>query len=177
MLKDAILKVKIFDGTELDERLTRSTVKLENDLTITVPNSLIHFEEKADIPKVVGDWIFKAQLLDRCSLRSALDTDTIRLYAKNGDEVIDWLKDTSNQDIFASAWANGYTVEKEPIYKVKLKNIAGDEDYLVKTSTNGLRFYNNIYTKSRTHTREELKRAGFDWVFDCPGIEVEEVTE
>ena len=27
-LKDAILKVKILDRTELDERLTRSTVKL-----------------------------------------------------------------------------------------------------------------------------------------------------
>lgn len=86
MLKDAILKVKILDKTEIDERLTRSKVKLENDLTVTVPNSLIHFEEKAVIPKVVGDWIFKSQLIDRRSLRSALETATIILYAKNGDE-------------------------------------------------------------------------------------------
>ena len=34
-LKDAILKVKVLDRTELDERLMRSTVKLENDLTVS----------------------------------------------------------------------------------------------------------------------------------------------
>lgn len=99
MLKDALLKVKILDGTELDKRLTRTTVKFGNDLTVTLPNSLIHLEEKVVIPEFVADWIFKAQLVDRRSLRSALETATIRLYAKNGDEVIDWLKDTSNQDI------------------------------------------------------------------------------
>ena len=27
------------------------------------------------------------------------------------------------------------------------------------------------------HTRKELEETGFGWVFDCPGIEVEEVTE
>ena len=27
------------------------------------------------------------------------------------------------------------------------------------------------------HTYEELEQAGFGWVFDCPGIEVEEVEE
>ena len=25
------------------------------------------------------------------------------------------------------------------------------------------------------HTRKELEEAGFDWVFDCTGIEIEEV--
>ena len=25
------------------------------------------------------------------------------------------------------------------------------------------------------HTRKELEEADFDWVFDCPGIEIEEV--
>ena len=32
MLKDALLKVKIFDGTELDKRLTRTTVKFDSPL-------------------------------------------------------------------------------------------------------------------------------------------------
>lgn len=55
MLKDALLKVKVLDGTELDKRLMRSTIKFENDLTVTLPNSLIHFEEKVVIPKFVAD--------------------------------------------------------------------------------------------------------------------------
>ena len=25
------------------------------------------------------------------------------------------------------------------------------------------------------HTRKELEEAGFGWVFDCPGIDIEEV--
>lgn len=29
--------------------------------------------------------------------------------------------------------------------------------------------------EGRTHTRKELEEAGFGWVFDCPGVEVEEV--
>ena len=170
MLKDALLKVKVFDGTELDKRLTRSTVKFENDLTVTLPNSLIHLVEMTVIPEFVADWILKAQLVDRRSLRSALETATIRLYAKNGDKVIDWLKDTSNQDIFARAWSNGYEVEKEKRYRVKLKTL---NDYLNETET-GIHFYND-YTNNKTFTRKELEDAGFSWVFDCEGIEIEEV--
>lgn len=69
----------------------------------------------------------------------------------------------------------GYKVNKEKRYKVRLKNKSGNEDYLVKTSDNSLRFYNNIYTENRAHTRKELEEAGFDWVFECEGIEIEEV--
>ena len=57
MLKDAILRVKILDRTELDERLMRSTVKLENDLTVTVPNSLIHPSLKK--PRKQSDAVFQ----------------------------------------------------------------------------------------------------------------------
>ena len=55
MLKDALLKVKILDGIKLDKRLTRTTVKFENDLTVTLPNSLIHLVEITVIPEFVAD--------------------------------------------------------------------------------------------------------------------------
>lgn len=66
----------------------------------------------------------------------------------------------------------GYTVEKEKRYEVKLNNT---DDYLVKTNNDDYRFYNNIYTNRRKHTRKEIEKAKFGWVFDCPGIEVKEV--
>lgn len=69
----------------------------------------------------------------------------------------------------------GYEVEEGPRYTVKLKNKAGYEDYLVDTISKGFRFYNNLYTQNRTHTRKELEEADFGWVFDCPGVEVKEV--
>nr|DAK44886.1 MAG TPA: Protein of unknown function (DUF1642) [Caudoviricetes sp.] len=68
----------------------------------------------------------------------------------------------------------GYTVEKEKRYEVKLKNT---DDYLVKTNNDDYRFYNNIYTNRRKHTRKEIEKAKFGWVFNCPGIEVKEVKE
>ena len=47
----------------------------------------------------------------------------------------------------------------------------------MNTETNGFRFYNGIYMNRRFHTRKELEEADFGWVFDCEGVEVEEVTD
>lgn len=69
----------------------------------------------------------------------------------------------------------GYEVEEEKRYLVKLKSNSEEIDYLVDTKTNGYRFFSNLYTQSREHTRKELEEADFGWVFDCPGIEIEEV--
>lgn len=137
-------------------------------------------EPKVQVPEFVADWIFKAQLVDRRSIRSALDTCTIRLYAKRSDEVIDWLKNISNQDTFASAWANDYEVEKEKIYTVKVKAFSGQYlgRYYVNNEELTPQFTRTQFTgkeKLPTFTKKELEEAGFGWVFDSPGIEVEEV--
>lgn len=73
----------------------------------------------------------------------------------------------------------GYEVEKEKRYVVKIKgNIK--ENMLVYGEvleryffTKSLSLDNAIYS----HTRKELDDADFGWVFDCPGIEIEEVNE
>lgn len=82
---------------------------------------------------------------------------------------------TSPFSVLVNMHQFGYEVEKEARYTVKLKKKDGGGDWLVKTGTNGLRFYNNIYTQSRAHTRKELEEADFGWIFDCPGVEVKEV--
>ena len=135
-------------------------------------------EPKVQVPEFVADWIFKAQLVDRRSIRSALETGTIRLYAKNSDEVIDWLKDISNQDTFARAWANDYTVEKEKRYLVEVKGVSGYGRYLNKALSSGEYFFasdNELGLYITKHTRKELEEDGWGWVFDCPGIDIEEV--
>lgn len=80
-----------------------------------------------------------------------------------------------NVETFVRAWLDGYEVDEGKRYRVKLKSTTEEVDYLVDTKRNGLRFYSNIYTQSREHTREEIEAAGFGWVFDCPGVEIEEV--
>lgn len=135
-------------------------------------------EPKVQVPEFVADWIFKAQLVDRCSIRSALDTCTIRLYAKRSDEVIDWLKNISNQDTFASAWANDYEVEKEKRYLVKMKGMASNFRFLKYNLTSENWYMGNdseIQHARLYHSRKELEEVGFGEVFDSQLFEVEEV--
>ena len=127
---------------------------------------------KVLLPSFIDDWIFKCQLLNDFSLRSALDSTTIHLYAKNGEVVKKWLNDRKNQELFAKSWLTDYEIEKEPKYKVKVKNT---DDYLNETEI-GFHFFNNS-KKNKEFTRKELEYSDFAWVLDCPGIELEEVTE
>ena len=125
---------------------------------------------KVLLPSFIDDWIFKCQLLNDFSLRSALDSTTIHLYAKNGEVVKKWLDNRKNQELFAKAWVTSYDAEKEPKYKVKVKNT---DDYLNETEV-GFHFFNNS-KKNKEFTRKELEYSDFAWVLDCPGIEIEEV--
>ena len=122
--------------------------------------------QKVTIPQFVADWI-KRSKQEKRNLRNALNN--------GGEKMRLWFLDQENYDLFARAWLDGYEVEKEKQYRIKLKSNSKEIDYLVNTERNGLRFYSMIYTQRREHTRKELEDAGFGWVFDCPGIEVEEV--
>lgn len=72
----------------------------------------------------------------------------------------------------------GYEVEEEKRYLVKVKGVCGNHETLncEKHSKKWLfsdREENSLYKTK--HTRQELEDAGFGWVFNCPGIEVQEV--
>lgn len=125
---------------------------------------------KVLLPSFIDDWIFECQLLRDFSLRSALDSTNIHLYAKNGKVVKKWLNDRKNQELFAKAWLTDYDAEKEPKYKVKVKNT---DDYLNETEI-GFHFFDNG-KNNKTFTRNELEYSDFAWVLDCPGIELVEV--
>lgn len=118
--------------------------------------------KKVTVPQFVGDFIAEQKKLGHM-LSYSIDMCM-------SDRVAEWYWD--NSELFARAWLDGYEVEQEKRYEVKLKNT---DDYLVKTNNNDYRFYNNIYTTRRKHTREEIEKAGFGQVFDCEGVEVEEV--
>ena len=127
---------------------------------------------KVLLPEFMYDWVFECQLLRNFCLIDALDSNTIHLYAKKSESVKKWLDDKNNQELFARAWIDDYELEKESKYRVKLKNT---DDYLNETEV-GFHFYNN-WENNKTFTRKELEYSDFSWVLDCPGIELEEVTE
>ena len=80
-----------------------------------------------------------------------------------------WVAD--NIDTFARAWLDGYEVEEERRYYVK---ITAAEQYLVRVEDEN--FLGFLQSRLRSKfTRKQLEEAGFGWVFNCPGIEIEEV--
>lgn len=80
-----------------------------------------------------------------------------------------WVAD--NIDTFARAWLDGYEVDEEKRYFVK---ITAAEQYLVRVEDEN--FLGFLQSRLRSKfTRKQLEDAGFGWVFDCPGIEIEEV--
>jgi hypothetical protein len=128
-------------------------------------------KERVTIPWFIADWIVQAKK-DGYNIAGAIHD------APKG-EVDDWLE-LANVDIFAEAWVNGYEVEKEKRYLVKIIGIKDYDSYL------NYRKEEEVWTIEskmevdaiRTgHTLKELEEAGFGWVFDCEGIEIEEVTE
>ncbi|APD21657.1 TPA: DUF1642 domain-containing protein [Streptococcus pneumoniae] len=93
-------------------------------------------------------------------------------------KVPDWFYE-NNIEKFCLAWLNGYEVEKEKRYFVKIKgNIK--ENMLVYGEFLKRYFFIKSFSLDDviySHTRKELEDANFGWVFDCSGIEIEEVEE
>lgn len=90
-----------------------------------------------------------------------------------------WLAtDFNAYDRVAHAWLDGYDVEQEKRYKVKIPstmNHIGQTQYLCKSGPNLFFCGNNIERFKFKHTRKELEDAGFGWCFSCEGFEVTEV--
>ena len=74
----------------------------------------------------------------------------------------------------------GYEVEKEKRYLVKMKNIDTNSAYLKHQLQNNHWYWGSLTecgAFSPYHTKKELEADDFGWVFDCEGIEIEEVKE
>lgn len=131
--------------------------------------------QKVTIPQFVADYIKYAKEVGWDLLEAMKNVP----YEDNA-ELRKWFYKGGNVDVFARAWLDGYEVEKEKRYRVKMKGM--DKDFtMLKLDKIKDGWYlgsdtEYSYTKT-THTRKELEEAGFGWVFDCPGVEIEEVEE
>ena len=186
---EVFLKGKIV-GFDVDEnKCVENVVRLEYGQTLNVPNNDIYITDdivdkskiKVTIPQSVADWIRKCKTFKSfaVSLSFALQPS---VWEANGlsDESIEWLANAENQEIFARAWLDGYEVGKEKRYKVVMPNVSSSGGVLTRIKHNDSWIWIDTLgtiVEGRTHTRKELEDVGFGWVFDCPGVEVEEVEE
>lgn len=126
---------------------------------------------KVKVKQFVADWITHSKNIGS-SLFGAMS-----IFEENF-EIKKWMQWAENQETFALAWIFGYEVEEEKQYLVKFKGF--NSSYIILKHH---RYDNTWFLGGKQeykfyrshHTRKQLKEAGFGWVFDCPGIEIEEV--
>lgn len=141
---------------------------------------LLDEPQKVQVPQFVADWYeenkddFEGNLF-RCAHNIPSTFDGAKL-----NEFERWFLNASIKafQILVNMHQFGYEVEEEKRYYIRLKNV--DENYNYLTCIKYLNAWclTELKTDKKfrmTHTRKQLEDAGFGWVFDCPGIEIEEV--
>ena len=127
--------------------------------------------QKVQVPQFVAEWIEECKN-DDFHLFGAMEG-----ISSNRKKLDYWFREDDNMELFARAWLDGYTVEKEKRYRVRFKGLDKDLEYLNFKHGHVWVFSDNIENEEyRTHhTRKELEEAGFGEVFKSPLFEVEEV--
>lgn len=135
--------------------------------------------QKVTVPQFVADWYEENKDDFEGELFRSIDLITRDFEDGDLSEFEEWFIDGKIKPFqtLVNMHQFGYTVEKEKRYRVKMKKV-GDisflnhdlqsDSWLINNGDNGEIFKTH-------HTRKELEQAGFGWVFDCPGMEVEEV--
>ena len=133
--------------------------------------------QKPVVPQFVADWYEK----NKDSFDYNLWEYLTEWERQEPSDFKNWIND---KDIAFQTLVNmhqfGYEVEKEKRYLVKMKGIVDNLRLLrhnLPTNTWTIGSKEQCFNVSRAHTRKELEEAGFGWVFNCPGIEIEEVEE
>lgn len=135
--------------------------------------------EKVKVKQFVADWYeenkdyFEFNVWDWIAFRDEAKKLENR-------EFNNWINDSRENPIqtLVNMHQFGYEVEEEKRYLVKVKGmnrINGCLAYNKEFCTWYFGISGNSKNHSTNHTRKELEEAGFGWVFDCPGIEIEEV--
>ena len=143
--------------------------QLDEPQKIELPKMEIVKSQKPIVPQFVADFITE-QKKQVYTLSESID-------ANMSDRVGEWYWD--NSELFARAWLDGYEVEKEKRYFVRVKGVYFN-NCLIFEKRNKTWFFSSIYDTDHQrayHTKKELEDAGISWVLDCEGIEVEEVEE
>lgn len=176
---------------ELIERIEGLKNVFGNKTKYVEKNTVIELISELDEPQKVKVSEEEAKFLETFDFNCESDVTTALYhvsrvgwgyYLKNNDgielkDLSEGFRDLENRKRLIRAILFGYEVEKEPKYTVRVKEIAKYKNYLVLGEHSRTWFFANVtsYDVIFKHTRKELEEAGFGWVLDCPGIEIEEV--
>ena len=134
--------------------------------------------QKPVVPQFVADWYEE----NKTNLEYNIWEYIYNWDKQNISQIKIWFDYSSNKPLqtLINMKQFGYEVEEEKRYIIKLKGVPDGAKFLKYAKVTqewyfGMKgFYSD---REIIHTRKELEEANFGWVFDCEGIEIEEVTE
>ena len=153
-VKELIERIKHLDEPYLKQEFVLALIKqLDEPQPVKVPQCVADWYEKKkhDLNHYIWDYIYNWNHQEESEFKRWMNCSIITFQT------------LVNMHQF------GYEVEKEKRYLVKIK---ATKHYIAKDGT-GKIFFSLAYKES--FTKKELEDAGFSWVFDCSGIEIEEV--
>ncbi|HGR0895881.1 TPA: DUF1642 domain-containing protein [Streptococcus pneumoniae] len=177
---EVLLKGKIVGFDVDDNKCVENVVRLEYGQTLNVPNNNIYITDdivdkskiKVVVPQFVADWYeenkdsFEFNVWDWIAFRDEAKKSENR-------EFNNWINNSRENPIqtLVNMHQFGYEVEEEKRYTVVTK---ATKQPLYYNAMDKKLFFSmgGLATK---FTRKQLEEVGVGWVFDCPGIEIEEV--
>lgn len=163
--QELITRIKCLDEPYLKEKFVLDLIEQLDE------------PQKVQVPQFVADWIEKGK--KELSLRDLMSRSYTTTEVGNWLGELDKDGDFKNQKTFARAVLDGYTVEGEKRYRVRVKVVCFN-GYLIFEEINKTWLFSSVYEidhQRGSHTRKELEDAGFGEAFNSPLFEVEEVEE
>ena len=136
--------------------------------------------KKPTVQQFVADWYEENKDAFETKLFRAVDSIPSDYWEVDLSEFEEWLinEHTAPFQTLVNMHQFGYEIEEEKRHTVVMPNVSSTGGVLTRIKHNDSWIWIDTLgtiIEGRTHTRKELEQAGFGWVFDCPGIEIEEV--
>lgn len=159
---------KHIEDLPYNEGLIVDTIKISRNGLLKLIEQLDE-PQKVVVPQFVADWYENNKDYLEHNFQDWLKHLSEYRLSKN-EQFGKWVNNPENNpaETLIKMKLFGYTVKKEKLVKVRLK---GAGQYLCNDET-GIHFQHGFKTD---FTKDYLEQANFGWVFDCPGIEIEEV--
>ncbi len=186
-LKDVVRRIRGFDPITQTRWLNDILKELGSDY------GLMKYREGYEQGKLEGAWVGN-QLKDADKIRQELNRVKVpqcvhkyiqeakeynwdlqdlmnSIDGEDSEDLQRWFYHKCNQETLARAWLDGYEVEEEKRYTVVMKPTKQPLYY----NAGDKKLFFSMGGIATNFTQKQLEEASFGWVFDCPGVEVEEV--
>lgn len=154
--------IKHIEDLPYNEGLIVDTIKISRNGLLKLIEQLDE-PGKVKVPQFVADWIEESK--QHCE-------NVVEFFGCRNlsFEITKWIEEGKRFDLIARAWLDGYEIEEEKRYWVKVK---GTGQCLEKTGS--AIHFSTLFKFA--FTKKELEEVGFGEVFNSPLFEVEEVAK